>query len=41
MTSVYVAIGTVVNDLKNVSASYKEAKMALEVGKILRKTRRL
>ena len=34
MTSVYVAIGTVVNDLKNVSASYKEAKMALEVGKI-------
>ncbi|MGN1318614.1 MAG: PucR family transcriptional regulator [Lachnospirales bacterium] len=34
MANVYVAIGTVVNDLKNVSASYKEAKMALEVGKI-------
>ena len=30
----YVAIGTVVNDLKFVSSSYKEAKMALEVGKI-------
>ena len=29
-----VAIGTVVSDLKHVSASYKEAKMALEVGKI-------
>jgi len=29
-----VAIGTVVTDLKFVSASYKEAKMALEVGKI-------
>ena len=29
-----VAIGTVVTDLKHVSASYKEAKMALEVGKI-------
>ncbi len=34
MCSVHVAIGTVVMDLKNVSASYKEAKMALEVGKI-------
>jgi len=34
MNNVYVAIGTVVFDLKNVSASYKEAKMALEVGKI-------
>ena len=29
-----VAIGTPVIDLKNVSTSYKEAKMALEVGKI-------
>lgn len=29
-----VAIGTVVTDLKYVSASYKEAKMAMEVGKI-------
>ncbi|MCL2461884.1 MAG: helix-turn-helix domain-containing protein [Defluviitaleaceae bacterium] len=34
MNSVYVAIGTPVTDLKNVSASYKEARMALEVGKI-------
>ena len=34
MSKVYVAIGTVVTDLKNVSSSYKEAKMALEVGKI-------
>lgn len=34
MNKVYVSIGTVVNDLKNVSNSYKEAKMALEVGKI-------
>jgi carbohydrate diacid regulator len=32
--NVRVAIGTVVSDLKNVSASYKEAKMALEVGSI-------
>ena len=29
-----VAIGTAVTDLKHVSASYKEAKMAMEVGKI-------
>ncbi len=34
MSKVYIAMGTVVTDLKNVSASYKEAKMALEVGKI-------
>ncbi len=34
MNNVYIAIGTSVMDLKNVSASYKEAKMALEVGKI-------
>lgn len=34
MSNVYVAIGMPVNDLKNVSNSYKEAKMALEVGKI-------
>ena len=30
----FIAIGTPVSDLKNVSSSYKEAKMALEVGKI-------
>jgi len=34
MSSVRVGIGTTVNDLKFVSRSYKEAKMALEVGKI-------
>ncbi len=34
MRSVYVAIGTIVSDLKQVSASYKEAKMAMEVGRI-------
>lgn len=34
MSNVRVGIGTDVNDLKNVSASYKEAKMALEVGDI-------
>ena len=33
-SEVYISIGTVVNDLKDVSRSYKEAKMALEVGKI-------
>ncbi len=41
MTSVYVAIGTVVNDIKNVSASYKEAKMALEVGKIFEENKKI
>ena len=41
MTSVYVAIGTVVNDLKNVSASYKEAKMALELGKIFEENKKI
>ncbi len=34
MCKISVAIGTVVEDLKFVSSSYKEAKMALEVGKI-------
>lgn len=34
MSNVYVAVGTVVGDLKDVSNSYKEASMALEVGKI-------
>lgn len=33
-SKVYISIGTVVSDLKDVSRSYKEAKMALEVGKI-------
>lgn len=34
MSNVYVSFGTFVNDIKDVSRSYKEAKMALEVGKI-------
>ena len=34
MSKVSVAVGTFVEDLKDVSRSYKEAKMALEVGKI-------
>jgi len=34
MAKSYIAIGTKVTDLKNVSLSYKEAKMALEVGRI-------
>jgi carbohydrate diacid regulator len=34
MSAVRVGIGTTVGDLKHVSRSYKEAKMALEVGKI-------
>ncbi len=32
--SVHVAYGTVVNEIKDVSRSYKEARMALDVGKI-------
>ena len=31
---VYISSGTIVSDLKDVSRSYKEAKMALDVGKI-------
>ena len=34
MARVHVAYGTIVRDIKEVSRSYKEAKMALEVGKI-------
>ena len=34
MSRVHVAFGTIVKDLKEVSRSYKEAKMALDVGKI-------
>ena len=34
MSKVFVAMGTPVSDLKNVSNSYKEAKMALEVRRI-------
>ena len=34
MSRVYVAIGAVVSDLQNVSSSFKEARLAQEVGKI-------
>ena len=34
MSRVYVSIGTMVRDLKDVSASFKEARLAQEVGKI-------
>ena len=34
MSQVRVSYGNPVNEIKNVSRSYKEAKMALEVGKI-------
>ena len=34
MTKVHVAFGTIVNEIKEVSRSYKEAKMAMDVGKI-------
>ena len=34
MTKVHVAFGTVVGEIKEVSRSYKEAKIALDVGKI-------
>ena len=33
-SKVFISIGTAVSDLKDVSRSYKEAKMALEVGRI-------
>lgn len=34
MISVHVSFGTIVNEINDVSRSYKEAKMALDVGKI-------
>ncbi len=34
MSKVHVAMGTIVNEIKEVSRSYKEAKLALDVGKI-------
>ena len=34
MSAAHVAYGTIVNEIKEVSRSYKEAKMALDVGKI-------
>lgn len=37
----HIAIGTIVNDIKEVSRSYKEAKMALNVGKIFFEEKRV
>ncbi len=34
INNVHIAIGTIVNEIKEVSRSYKEAKMALDVGRI-------
>ena len=34
MSKVRVSFGTIINEIKDVSRSYKEAKMALDVGKI-------
>ncbi len=39
MSQVHVAYGTIVNEIKEVSRSYKEAKMALDVGKIFYSTK--
>ncbi len=41
MSKVFVAIGTVVTDLKNVSLSFKEARMAQDVGKIFEADRQI
>ena len=34
MSAAHIAYGTIVNDIREVSRSYKEAKMAVEVGKV-------
>lgn len=34
MSRVHISVGTVIDEIKEVSKSYKEAKMALDVGKI-------
>ncbi len=41
MSQVHVAFGTIVKELKEVSRSYKEAKMALDVGKIFYSDKRV
>ncbi len=41
MSSVNVAFGTIVNEIKEVSRSYKEAKLAMDVGKIFYSDRRI
>lgn len=41
LSSVNVAYGTIVNEIKEVSRSYKEAKLALDVGKIFYSDRKI
>lgn len=41
MIQAHVAFGTIVNEIKEVSRSYKEAKMALDVGKIFYSDRKI
>jgi carbohydrate diacid regulator len=41
MSKVHVAYGTIVNEIKDISRSYKEAKMALDVGKIFYSERKV
>ncbi|MCH5266593.1 MAG: helix-turn-helix domain-containing protein [Lachnospiraceae bacterium] len=41
MARVHVAYGTIIKDIKEVSRSYKEAKMALDVGKIFYNDRKV
>ena len=41
MTGAHVSYGTIVEDIKEVSRSYKEAKMALDVGRIFYSDRRV
>jgi len=41
MSKVHIAYGTIVNEIKDVSRSYKEAKMALDVGKIFYSNRNI
>ena len=38
---VLVSIGSIIHDLKNISSSFKEAKMALEVGKIFEENKKI
>lgn len=39
--NVYISVGSIIYDLKNVSMSFKEAKMAIEVGKIFDENNRI
>ena len=41
MSKVHVSFGTIVNEIKDISRSYKEAKMALDVGKIFYSERKV